>query len=153
MWRVVVVSWVLLACVGFGHTAGHARTPAQSAADLARAKADSATVDAARTAEEARAAQKRAANARRMRLIIKRSLDAELNRSKEAASGAERARTALAARVPASLRPHISKGPISKAHWPRMAFGGSAERLRKVIVRERLRAAIRKWQLGRSLID
>ena len=73
-------------------------------------------------------------DAARMRLITKRTSAAELSRRKEAALGAARVRTALAARVPPSLRPHIGKSSqIRKAHWPPMAFGGSAEQLRKVI--------------------
>jgi hypothetical protein len=99
------------------------------------------------------AGRKRAEEAKRIKLITKRSVEAEISRTIGAAHKAAQAQFNIASRVPLSLRPAYPKHKANKAAaWAaRVAHGGGvATGLRADESRERLRAAMHRWRLRRA---
>ena len=107
--------------------------------------------------QKAAAEKVRAEEVERIRLLLaKRSREAreaEISRKNDVAHQAAQAQANLASKVPLSLRPAYPKHKISKAvAWTaRIAHGGGlATGMRAEESRERLRAAMHRWQLRRA---
>ena len=156
MRSILVVTCLSVAVMAGSPTGSHGRTLVQSAAAAAKVQADAlakAQALAAATQNAAAAGRKRAEEAKRIKLITKRSVEAEISRTNGAAHKAAQAQFNIASRVPLSLRPAYPKHKANKAAaWAaRVAHGGGvATGLRAEESRERLRAAMHRWRLRRA---